>query len=95
MEGFDDDQIIDLSAAGELRPIPCRLAGTFGQPGWYDDVKFNNQALEKIERALRLIGIAPESFEWRPCDPARPPLIQAWKRSLRMMPGCFSAARAG
>jgi hypothetical protein len=37
-----------------------------------DDVKLNTQALEKIEHSLRLIGIAPESFEWRPRPPDRP-----------------------
>jgi hypothetical protein len=25
-----------------------------------------SQALEKVERSLRLIGVAPESFEWKP-----------------------------
>jgi conflict system STAND superfamily ATPase len=29
-------------------------------------------SLEKIERSLRLVGVAPESFEWRPRNPTRP-----------------------
>src|SRR5262249_58510462 len=71
-EGFGEDQIIDLSAAGDSILIRATLPGRPGQPGRHDDVKFNAQALEKIERSLRLIGIAPESFEWSPRDPTRP-----------------------
>jgi hypothetical protein len=67
-EGFGEQQIIDLSAAGESRLIRASLPGRAGQPGRHDDVKFNNQALEKIERSLRLIGIASETFEWNPRD---------------------------
>src|SRR5262249_22703784 len=70
-EGFGEDQIIDLSAAGDSILIRATLPGRPGQPGRHDDVKFNAQALEKIERSLRLIGIAPESFEWSPRDPTR------------------------
>jgi hypothetical protein len=71
-KGFGEDQIVDLSAAGESTLICAKLPGRSGQPGRYDDVKLNTEALEKIEHSLRLIGIAPESFEWRPRDPARP-----------------------
>ncbi len=70
--GFGEDQIVDLSAAGDSILIHAELPGRLGQPGRHDDVKFNAQALEKIERSLRLIGIAPESFEWKPRDPTRP-----------------------
>jgi hypothetical protein len=70
-EGFGEDQIVDLSAAGEATLIRAELPGRPGGPGRYDDIKLNTQALEKIDRSLRLIGIAPESFEWRPRDPAR------------------------
>ena len=72
-EGFGEDQIVDLSAAGESTLIRAELPGRSGQPGRHDDVKLNTQALEKIERSLRLIGIAPESFEWRSRDPRRSP----------------------
>ena len=71
-EGFGEDQIVDLSAPGESTLIRAELPGRSGGPGRYDDVKLNAQALEKIERSLRLIGIAPESFEWCPRDPVRP-----------------------
>jgi len=71
-EGFGDQQIVDLSAAGGSILISAELPGRSGQPGRRDDVKFNAQAVEKIERSLRLIGIAPESFEWAPQDPTRP-----------------------
>jgi len=71
-EGFGEDQIVDLSAAGASTLIRAELPGCSGQPGRHDDIKLNSQALEKIERSLRLIGIAPESFEWRPRDPTRP-----------------------
>jgi hypothetical protein len=70
-EGFGEDQIVDLSAAGEATLIRAELPGHSGEPGRYDDIKLNTQALEKIERSLRVIGIAPESFEWRPRDPTR------------------------
>jgi conflict system STAND superfamily ATPase/TIR domain-containing protein len=70
-EGFGEDQIVDLSGAGESTLIRAELPGRPGQPGRYDDVKLNTQALEKIERSLRLIGIAPENFEWHPRDPSR------------------------
>ena len=93
-EGFGEDQIVDLSAAGESTLIRAELSGRSDQPGRHNDVKFNTQALEKIERSLRLIGIAPESFEWRPRDLARPSPIQASKRSRKMMPACSSAERA-
>jgi TIR domain len=71
-EGFGEDQIVDLSAAGDLTLIRAELPGRTGQPGRHDDVKLNRQALEKIEHSLRRIGIAPESFEWSPRDPDRP-----------------------
>ncbi|HXO71189.1 MAG TPA: toll/interleukin-1 receptor domain-containing protein, partial [Bradyrhizobium sp.] len=71
-EGVGEQQIVDLSAGGESRLIRAILPGRNGQPGRNDDVKFNIHALEKIERSLRLIGIAPEAFEWSPRDPARP-----------------------
>jgi hypothetical protein len=58
-EGFGEDQIVDLSAAGESTLIRAELPGRTGQPGRHDDVKLNTQALEKIEHSLRLIGIAP------------------------------------
>jgi hypothetical protein len=70
-EGFGEDQIVDLSAAGESTLIRAELPGRSGEPGRRDDIKLNIQALEKIEYSLRLIGIALESFEWRPRDPAR------------------------
>jgi hypothetical protein len=65
-EGFGENQIVDLSAAGNAMLIRAE------RPGRHDDVKFNAQALEKIERSLRLIGIASGSFEWRPRDETRP-----------------------
>jgi WD40 repeat protein len=71
-EGFDEDQIVDLSAGGVSTLIRAELPGRSGQPGRQDDIKLNSQALEKIERSLRLIGIAPESFEWRPRNSNRP-----------------------
>jgi hypothetical protein len=71
-EGLGEEQIVDLSAGGEATLIRAELPGRSGQPGRYDDIKLNTQALEKIERSLRLIGIAPESFEWHPRDAARP-----------------------
>ena len=71
-EGFGEDQIVDLSAAGDSTLIRAELPGRTGQPGRHDDVKLNTRALEKIEHSLHLIGIAPESFEWNPRDPARP-----------------------
>jgi hypothetical protein len=52
--------------------IRAELPGRPGQPGRNDDVKLNTQALEKIERSLRLIGIAPERFEWSPRHPELP-----------------------
>jgi hypothetical protein len=94
-EGFGEDQIVDLSAAGEATLIRAELPGRSGGPGRYDDIKFNTQALEKIDRSLRLIGIAPESCEWRPRDPARSSPIRALKRSQKMTPACSSVARAG
>jgi WD40 repeat protein len=83
-EGFGEDQIVDLSAAGASTLIRAELPGRPGQPGRQDDVKFNAQALEKIERSLRLIGIAPESFEWSPLDRTRPspyPGLEAFTES--------------
>jgi WD40 repeat protein len=71
-EGFGEDQVVDLSAGGVSTLIRAELPGRSGQPGRHDDIKLNTQALEKIERSLRLIGIAPESFEWRPSNPTRP-----------------------
>jgi hypothetical protein len=71
-EGFGEDQIVDLSAAGESTLIRAELPGRSRQLGRHDDVKLNTLALEKIERSLRLVGVAPESFEWKPRDPARP-----------------------
>jgi WD40 repeat protein len=70
-KGFGDDQIVDLSAAGKSTLIRAELPGRPGRPGRHDDIKFNTQALEKIERSLRRIGVAPGTFEWRPRDPAR------------------------
>jgi len=60
-----------LSAGGETILIRAELPGGPGQPGRQDDVKLNAQGLAKIERSLRLIGVAPECFEWRPRDPTR------------------------
>jgi hypothetical protein len=71
-EGFGEDQIVDLSAAGESTLIRAELPGHAKQPGRRDDIKLNTLALEKIEHSLRLIGIAPESFEWRPRNPSHP-----------------------
>src|SRR5262245_56493664 len=82
--GFGEQQIVDLSAGGESKLIPAALPGPYGQPGRHDDVKFNSQALEKIERSLSLIGIAPETFEWSPRDPMRPspyPGLEAFTES--------------
>ena len=70
-EGFGEHQIVDLSAAGDSMLVRADLPGRPGEPGRHDDVKFNAQALEKIERSLRLIGIAPGSFEWTPGDAKR------------------------
>jgi hypothetical protein len=71
-KGFGEDQIVDLSASGASVLIRAERPGREGQPGRIDDVKFNSEALEKIERSLRLIGVAPESFDWIPRDRARP-----------------------
>jgi TIR domain len=71
-KGFGENQIADLSAAGASTLIHAELPGRSGQPARHDDVRLNSQALEKIERSLRMIGIAPASFEWRPADPTRP-----------------------
>ena len=65
-QGFGEEQIIDLSASGASVLIRAVLPGRDGQPGRTDDVKLNIQALEKIERSLRLIGVAPEGFDWIP-----------------------------
>jgi hypothetical protein len=65
-EGFHEHQIVDLSAAGDMVAIEADLPGRHGEPARHGEVKFNRQALEKIERSLRLIGVAPESFEWKP-----------------------------
>jgi WD40 repeat protein len=65
-EGFGEDQIVDLSAAGNSMLIHVDLPGRQGEPGRHDGVKFNLDALKKIERSLRLIGVEPESFEWKP-----------------------------
>jgi hypothetical protein len=65
-EGFGESPIVDLSAAGPAMLIPVTVSGRPGQSGRQDDVKFNKLALEKIEHALRLVGLAPESFEWKP-----------------------------
>jgi len=70
-EDLSGEQIVDLSAAGEARLIRAELPGRPGEPGRYDHIRFNIQALEKIDRSLRQIGIAPESFEWLPRDPTR------------------------
>ena len=93
--GFGEDQIVDLSATGKSTLIRAELPGHSGQPGRYDDVKLNTQALEKIERSLRLIGIALESLNGIRATSLGLPPIQALKRSRRMMPACSSVARAG
>jgi WD40 repeat protein len=82
--GFGEQQIVDLSAGGESKLIRASLPGHSGQPGRHDDVKFNSQALDKIEHALNLIGIAPEAFDWHPRDPNRPspyPGLEAFAES--------------
>jgi hypothetical protein len=41
-EGLGEDQIVDLSAAGEATLIRAELPGRLGEPGRYDDIKLNN-----------------------------------------------------
>jgi hypothetical protein len=88
-EGFGEDQIVDLSAAGEATLIRAELPGRSGQPGRYDDIKLNTHALEKIDRSLRLIGIAPEAFEWRPRDPIRSSPYPGLEAFTENDPGVF------
>ena len=64
-DGFNENQIVDLSAGGASTIILAERAGR------QDEIRFNTQALEKIERSLRMVGVAPESFEWHPRDPDR------------------------
>lgn len=71
--GFGEAQLIELTGGGSRQvSVRAELPGGPDEPGRIDTIHFTEQGLDQIERSLREIGVAPDSFPWQPRDPADP-----------------------